>query len=77
MGGLVLRRTERSRPDLRAEAPADRLINDFEHGTTESRYRSAEALTDGRGITFGRAGFTTKSGDGYDLVKRYTAREAR
>jgi chitosanase len=52
---------------------ADRLINNFEHGTTEFRYGSAEALADGRGITFGRAGFTTKSGDGHDLVKRYTA----
>jgi chitosanase len=55
---------------------ADRLINNFEHGTTEFRYGSAEALPDGRGITFGRAGFTTKSGDGHDLVKRYTAARA-
>ena len=52
---------------------ADRLINNFEHGTIEFLYGSAEALSDGRGITFGRAGFTTKSGDGYDLIKRYSA----
>jgi chitosanase len=50
---------------------ADRLINNFEHGTTEFLYGSAEALADGRGITFGRAGFTTKSGDGHELIKRY------
>jgi chitosanase len=52
---------------------ADRLINNFEHGTTEFLYGSAEVLQDGRGITFGRAGFTTKWGDGHDLIKRYTA----
>jgi chitosanase len=52
---------------------ADQLINNFEHGTIESLYGSAEALDDGRGITFGRAGFTTKSGDGLDVIKRYTA----
>ncbi len=45
----------------------------FEHGTTKFLYGSAEALDDGRGITFGRAGFTTESGDGYELVKRYVA----
>lgn len=52
---------------------ADRLINNFEHGTIEFRYGSADALGDGRGITFGRAGFTTQSGDGRDVIKRYTA----
>jgi Glycosyl hydrolase family 46 len=50
---------------------ADRLINNFEHGTTEFLYGSAEPLPDGRGITFGRAGFTTKSGDGYDVIKGF------
>jgi chitosanase len=52
---------------------AERLINNFEHGTTEFQYGSAEALPDGRGITFGRAGFTTQSGDGRDVVARYAA----
>jgi chitosanase len=52
---------------------ADRLINMFEQGTSKFLYGSAEALDDGRGITFGRAGFTTESGDGYELVKRYVA----
>lgn len=52
---------------------AERLINNFEHGTTEFQYGSAEALPDGRGITFGRAGFTTQSGDGRDVVARYSA----
>jgi chitosanase len=52
---------------------ADRLINNFEHGTTEFLYGSAEVLPDGRGITFGRAGFTTRSGDGHSVIERYTA----
>ncbi len=52
---------------------ADRLINIFEHGTTEFRYGSAEVLSDGRGITFGRAGFTTRTGDGHEVIERYTA----
>lgn len=51
---------------------ADRLINNFEHGTTEFRYGAAEALRDGRGITFGRAGFTTQTGDGLRVIERYT-----
>jgi len=50
---------------------ADQLINNFEHGTTKFQYGTAEALDDGRGITFGRAGFTTKSGDGHELIERY------
>jgi chitosanase len=52
---------------------AERLISLFENGTIEIQYGYAEALDDGRGITFGRAGFTTATGDGYELVKRYTA----
>jgi chitosanase len=52
---------------------AERLISVFENGTIEIQYGYAEALNDGRGITFGRAGFTTATGDGYELVKRYTA----
>jgi chitosanase len=52
---------------------ADRLISNFEHGTIDFQYGYAGALDDGRGITFGRAGFTTATGDGHDLVKRYTA----
>jgi chitosanase len=53
---------------------ADQLISVFENDTTEIQYDYAEALDDGRGITFGRSGFTTASGDGYELIKRYTAR---
>jgi len=52
---------------------ADRLISVFENGTIDIQYGYAEPLNDGRGITFGRAGFTTGTGDGYELVKRYTA----
>ena len=33
---------------------------------------AAENDHDGRGITFGRCGFTTGTGDGLELVQRYT-----
>jgi len=52
---------------------ADRLISVFENGTIAIQYGYAEELGDGRGITFGRSGFTTATGDGYELIKRYTA----
>jgi len=52
---------------------AERLISVFENGTIEIQYGYAEALGDGRGITFGRAGFTTATGDGLELIKRCTA----
>jgi chitosanase len=52
---------------------ADQLISVFENGTIAIQHGYAEALGDGRGITFGRSGFTTATGDGYELIKRYTA----
>lgn len=51
---------------------ADRLISLFENNTLELQYGYAEHLHDGRGITCGRAGFTTGTGDAYEVVKRYT-----
>ena len=51
---------------------AEQLISLFENGTIEIQYGYAEALDDGRGITCGRAGFTTGTGDAYIVVKRYT-----
>jgi chitosanase len=44
----------------------------FENDTIASSYNYLEYLGDGRGFTFGRVGFTTATGDGYDLIKVYT-----
>jgi chitosanase len=54
-------------------ARADRLIAVFENGVPELQYGYAEVLGDGRGITAGRAGFTSGTGDLLEVVERYTA----
>jgi chitosanase len=59
-------------PSAEQRTRMDRIINNFEHGTIELGYGSAEVLDDGRGITFGRAGFTTQSGDGLEVVEGYS-----
>lgn len=46
----------------------------FENGTTTFQYGYVEDLGDGRGYTCGRVGFTTGTGDAYEVVKRYTKR---
>ncbi len=51
---------------------AEQLTSLFENGTINIRYDYAENLKDGRGITCGRAGFCTGTGDAYLVVKRYT-----
>ena len=53
---------------------AEQLISLFENGTTEIQYGFVKKLNDGRGITAGRAGFTTATGDAYEVVKRYAAK---
>ena len=45
----------------------------FENDTTELQYAYVENIHDGRGYTSGRAGFTTGTGDAYEVVKKYTA----
>ncbi len=45
----------------------------FENDTTQPQYDYIENLDDGRGFTFGKIGFTTANGDGYDLIKAYCA----
>jgi chitosanase len=52
---------------------ADALISVFENDTPEIQYGYAENLDDGRGITVGRAGFCTGTGDAYEVVARYAA----
>jgi chitosanase len=54
---------------------AEELTSLFENGTKEIQYGITENLDDGRGITAGRAGFTTANGDALEVVKRYTAAE--
>lgn len=55
------------------KARADALVSIFENDTPEIQYGYAEELRDGRGITCGRAGFTTATGDALDVVETYTA----
>ncbi len=50
---------------------AEALISIFENSTTELQYGYANALGDGRGITAGRAGFTSGTGDLVLVVRRY------
>jgi chitosanase len=53
---------------------ADQLVSVFEDGTTTIRYSNAENLNDGRGITAGRAGFTTATCDLAEVVTEYTSK---
>ena len=53
---------------------ADELISAFENSTTDISYDYAENLDDGRGITSGRAGFTTATCDALAVVEAYTDR---
>ncbi len=54
---------------------ADQIISVFENNTPVIQYGYAEVLFDGRGITAGRAGFTSATGDMLEVVRRYTALE--
>lgn len=51
---------------------ADQLISIFENNTPIIQYGYAENLDDGRGITAGRAGFTSATGDMLEVISRYT-----
>ena len=52
---------------------AERLTSLFENDTLKFQYGYAEKLGDGRGITAGRVGFTTGTGDACEVVMRFTA----
>ncbi len=54
---------------------AEQLTNLFENGSFDFAYDYVEYLGDGRGITAGRAGFTTATGDLLKVVKDYTAKK--
>lgn len=51
---------------------AAQITSTFENSTTELQYAYAENIGDGRGITAGRAGFTSATGDLLLMVRRYT-----
>ena len=51
----------------------EQLSSVFENGTIAFEYGYAQNIGDGRGITCGRVGFTTGTGDWYQVVKAYTA----
>lgn len=51
---------------------ADQFISIFENGTTEIEYDNAKDIDDGRGITAGRAGFTSATGDMLIVIEKYT-----
>jgi len=54
---------------------AAQLTSTFENSTTELQYAYADDIGDGRGITAGRAGFTSGTSDLLLVVERYTARK--
>ena len=53
---------------------AEALTNVFEFSTTQPQYGFAADIGDSRGITFGRCGFCTGTGDGLVVVEEYTKR---
>lgn len=57
------------------KAQADTLISYFENSTPVIQYGYFAYLDDGRGYTIGRAGFTTRDGDFYQVVVQYTQAE--
>lgn len=50
---------------------ADQIISVFENDTPVLQYAYAENLGDGRGITAGRAGFTSATWDMLEVIERY------
>lgn len=62
-----------SKPEIQKRR-VEQVTSLFENGTTEFQYGYVEYLGDGRGYTCGRVGFTTGTGDAYEVVRRYTHR---
>lgn len=51
----------------------EQLSSVFENNSIAFAYGYAQNINDGRGITCGRVGFTTGTGDWYQVVQAYTA----
>ncbi len=67
-------------PGFRPLPPAQKarmlaLNTIFENGQLEVDYSYAEDIGDGRGITFGRCGFCTGTGDGLVVIAEYVKRK--
>src|SRR3954451_19107782 len=58
--------------DVERKYRAAQITSTFENSTLELQYGYVENIGDGRGITAGRAGFTSATGDLLLLVQRYT-----
>jgi hypothetical protein len=58
--------------DAERQDRAAKITSTFENATLELQYDYAENIGDGLGITAGRAGFTSNTGDLLLLVRRYT-----
>lgn len=72
MGCVSVPSTERLVLDQEQRLIADQIISVFENDTPRIQYSYAEDLDDGRGITAGRAGFTSATGDMLEVIERYT-----
>ncbi|MFK0259385.1 chitosanase [Streptomyces sp. NPDC090445] len=53
---------------------ADQLVSAFEDSTTGIQYAYAKNIRDSRGVTAGRAGFTTSDGDALKVIEAYAVR---
>jgi chitosanase len=53
-------------------AVVQKLNSLFENDSVDPNYDYIEFLGDGRGFTFGKVGFTTATGDGFDIIREYT-----
>lgn len=53
-------------------AVVQKLNSLFENDSVDPHYDYIEYLPDGRGFTFGKVGFTTATGDGFDVIREYT-----
>jgi chitosanase len=58
--------------DAERKQRAAQITSTFENSTLELQYDYVENIEDGRGLTAGRAGFTSATGDLLLLIRRYT-----
>src|SRR3954454_8817976 len=58
--------------DAERKLRAAQITSTFENSTLELQYDYVENIGDGRGITAGRAGFTSGTGDLLLVIRRYT-----
>jgi chitosanase len=70
---IIVLEPEAEFPEPSWQERVDVLISVFENSTTEIQYGYVEELGDGRGITAGRAGFTSGTGDLLRVVRDYVA----